>query len=477
VISTPRAAPSLATAPLLALALTAACTPAPGPAPLPVIIPPAPIAASAAPPASAAPAPSAPPLSPLSLTRRKLATSIDSAAVQAPCDLARAYRGAIGSTKVSLVVHPAAPGADALVGQSHYDREGDGIELTGTRTGNGFRLSEKRGGTFTGTCDPASGALHGSFTFKGKAESFSLGAQPDGWPGLVWVVRRTNIDANEEDPICKTQGSPDMVSEPENADGATVLCLPRDPKKRKALLADADFGRCWVEDQGVRVFGGASPDLDRKVNRVLRDAGGFDGSVKELLRCMPPRSIWTSQRLVELGEGVLVVQVETSNDYGGAHPMNGVQPATGIDLVSGERVELDELVTSVPKLRELVAACLPIFTAANARATFAPPRDRVAKCGDEDLDAGYLWGCPDSLDAPHWSLTTQGIVIGGIGHAHSMSTLDGTGPIIPWAVLAREGLLPEKSRVKRLFDRAPPAAPTDPTCSSCYVGDAWLSWR
>ncbi|MEO7329322.1 MAG: hypothetical protein ABI193_12130, partial [Minicystis sp.] len=119
------------------VALLAACASPPAPPPeQPVIIPTAP-PGSAAPPESAQPALIAPPPpAPLRVTRTRLAANLDETTEKAPCDFTRAYRGAIGGTKVSLVIHPGATGGSALVGQSHYDREGDGIELTRTRTGD-----------------------------------------------------------------------------------------------------------------------------------------------------------------------------------------------------------------------------------------------------------------------------------------------------------------------------------------------------
>ncbi|MFO0759751.1 MAG: hypothetical protein U0359_24905 [Byssovorax sp.] len=459
--------------PAAGLAFLGACAPAPAPQTVSVIVPPPP--AITAVPATAAPAPKPPAPAPLHVERTTLAASLDELAVSAPCDFARAYRGHIGPTKVSVVLRG---DGDTLAGESHYDREGDGLAITGRRAGpTAFRADERRGGTFDGACDPSNGTLRGRYTLGGKTQGFELAPLPAGYPGLVWVQRRTVVEANDEDPACRAQGSVDVVREIETPEGATVLCLPHDPKKRKAALEGTELGHCWATDQGFRVFGGPSPDLDRKVNRVLRDAAGFDGSVKEIASCRPPRSIWATQRLVEIGDGILVVQVETSNDYGGGHPMNGVRSGTEIDLLTGEEVGLDEVVSNVDKLRELAAACVPIYTAALNRAPAAPPRGTIARCGDEQSDAGYLWGCKDALDAPMWTLTTQGIVIGGIGHSHAESVLDGTGPIIPWAVLAREGLLPAKSRVARLFRSTPPASPSDPPCWSGYRGDEWLSFH
>jgi hypothetical protein len=463
----------------LAACAVAACSQPPAPAPQAPTVPVVSIASASGAPAGAAPPPAPPPARRLVVERRKLATDLDAMGVKAPCDLARAYRGTIGKTKVSVVVHPDAPGAASLVGLSHYDHEGDGLALTGKRSGPArFTLSERGGGTFAGACDAATGALEGTFQVGTKKEPFALRPLPDGWPGLYWVDRKKSFLINDPHPYCATLGPRKDPFDDFAPDGVHVICPPTDPARLRELAKDTDWGHCWVEDQSFRVFGGPSLAAERKTNGILRDASSFDESVKELSKCRPPRSVSDAQRLVDLGSGILVVQDERSDDYGGTHPMSYVHPGAAIDLETGEQVARADVIADVAKLRGLAAACLPLYAAAHADPPAeALPHGKVFGCDEDGPMPTYLWGCAQHHDEPFWTLTTQGIVIGAQDNAHAMQMLDGTGPIIPWAVLARDGALPGTSRMSRLFAGVAPAAKGAPACTSAYEGDAWLTWR
>jgi hypothetical protein len=214
-------------------------------------------------------------------------------ASSAPCDFDRSYRGLIGKTPVTIVLRPA---GEKLSGLSHYDREGPSLPLSGERNGADFLLREVSGGSFKGRCDP-SGVLQGTFTLGHRTDTFELQPKPREWPGLYRVTRRAQVEPNH--PICRTRAAQNEAIETslEEEDYPRVVCLPRNPARRRALLAEAPHLLCSVEDVGYRAFGLENVDVERRANQVL-SATGYEATVKAIEPCTGTRSSFKTMTLV-----------------------------------------------------------------------------------------------------------------------------------------------------------------------------------
>lgn len=397
-------------------------------------------------------------------------------ASKAPCDFDRSYRGLIGKTPVTIVLRPT---GEKLSGLSHYDREGPSLAVSGVRTGAAdFALTEVSGGSFQGQCD-ATGVLRGTFTVGNRTDTFELHPKPREWPGIHRVTRRTQREPNH--PICRTRAVQNEAIETslDGEDYPRIVCLPRNPARRRALLAEAPHLLCTVEDVGYRVFGLGNADVERRANQVL-SATEYEATVKAIQPCTGTRSSYKTMTLVAASKDFLSVSGSSSEDFGGVHPMNGRTGSVLVDLVRGASVTLPEIV-DVPRLRDVAAACLPIYRlASGGKDVFElPERIEPTTCEADQATMGrFLWGCDkDDWTEPAWSIVREGIVIGSFANPHVSAAMDGRGPIIPWAVLLREGLLKSDSPAKALWSGVRPAPADAPACSSAYEGDVLRRWR
>lgn len=393
----------------------------------------------------------------------------------APCDFERSYRGVVGKSKVTLVVH-ATDGK--LTGLSHYDREGSSLVLSGSRSGSDFVLTENPGGSFKGSCD-SNGVLRGQFSFGKRQETFELQPRPKDWPGIYKVTRRITVEPNH--PICKLRALQNEAIEtsPDGEDYPRIVCLPRNPTRRRELLADAPHLMCHAQDVGYRVFGLASSDAERRVNAALAGTE-YESGVKAIQTCTGTRSSYTGMSLVDVRGDFISVMGFSSQDFGGAHPINGGTGGTLIDLGRGTSVSLSEIV-DVAKLRDVAAACLPIYRlSASAEPSFELLGDvEPTDCEDDGATMGrFLWACEkDDRAEPFWAVVAEGIVIGSWANPHVSAALDGRGPILPWEVLLREGVLKLDSPVKFLWRGVSPAPASTLPCSSSYEGNELRRWR
>lgn len=400
---------------------------------------------------------------------------IDDDTGPAPCDFLRSYRGTIGKTPVTLLLRPAKDGT--LEGLGHYDVSGPAIPLDVTLTGTSFRIAETKGGTFEGACD-ATGALRGTFKLGKRTEAFLLKPRPAAWPAFHRVERRATAEPNH--PICKTRGKADEANEIELPDGEHVICLPRNPARRKAFLADAQQLLCSADDRGLRVFGLADARIEKSVNAILTN-GGYDLAAHEIRRCTGTRTEDFATTLVVARKDLIVVSSFTSSFFGGAHPSNSGGHTTVIDLPTGKSVTLDEIVDKA-RLRAVAIACLPFhaIAASSERELTLPESLPEAGCGNElDVSMGrFLWGCDkDDRAAPEVNVLPEGVVIGAWGNPHVAAALDGQGPIVPWSVLLRENVLRAGSPLARLWAAEAPAAASVPACTGSYEGARIRMWR
>jgi hypothetical protein len=408
---------------------------------------------------------------------------IDADTGAAPCDFARTYRGEIGETKVTLLLQAQAGSSGAplaLSGLSHYDKIGPSISLTGSTKSDGtFEVAEKPGGTFTGRCDASSGALRGRFKLGKREEAFELRPRPAAWPGLYRVRRSAMTRPNH--PICKKAAHPDVtieVSTDPVEEFPRAICLPSNPAKRKRILAEAPDLGCIAVDEGYRVFGLATLKIEESVNSALA-GGSFEEDVREIQEeCTGFRTSHRSMSLITARQDILVVGGFSSQGYGGAHPMNSGLGGMAFDLRDGRELKIGDLV-DLPRLRDVAAACLPIYAqSTSTKNAFVLEPLTSAVCGNEGVTARYLWACDkDDLQEPNWALLPDGIVIGGWANAHATAVEDGRGPILPWAVLKREGILKAGAPVAHLWAHVPPAGAGAFACSSSWSGSSLRIWR
>ncbi|MFO0551542.1 MAG: hypothetical protein U0271_24355 [Polyangiaceae bacterium] len=391
-----------------------------------------------------------------------------------PCDFARSYRGKLGERGLTILL---SNGASGLSGWLHFDEEGPATAITGTVKDGAFELTAGKLLALTGKCDERGALVGAARAGKSKANvDITLSPLPPEWPGLYWVARDLRVLPNHPD--CKKAAQRDRIIEiqvgPNDYD--TAICLPSDPKIRKELLADAtDFG-CTASDTGYRVFGLADSQIEARVNTHLK-GGYYDETVKEISVCNGKRHSWVGMSLVYASRELLVTSGFASEDFGGAHPMNGGMGAQSIDLSTGEPVRLDEVITDSAALRDLTGECLGVyFQVPGDEQAFEPELGVVRRCEDDGLPA-YLWGCDgDAAAEPVWALLPDGVQIGSYGNPHVSAVLDGQGPILPFAVLAREGLLRRDSRPAHLWANVTPAAADELPCSSALEGETVRWW-
>jgi hypothetical protein len=400
------------------------------------------------------------------------ATDVDAAAPGAKCDFSRSYRGKIGETPVSLVLHVDAKDGSVVTGLSHYDREGDAISVRGKADGTTFTLDESPGGTFAGTCDPATGILTGTFTLGKAATPFTLNPRPSDWPGLYVVTKQASAESH--DPACLGIAKP---NEPVAVSDWGV-CPPSDPKKRKEFYKDAPDLGCSIKDISFRVFGMTDKGVEKKVNATL-GLTPFDGELRSINACpSTPMNAWYNEFIVRLSGGLLVTETFRSEYSGGAHPMNSNGEPTTIDLTTGEVVRLEDAVGDLGKLKGAAAKCVALYNTVGGDVTRAPVPAELpeAKCGSDGGMAVFLWGCAEN-PRPSLAILSEGVVIAQSGNPHVSAVMDGWGPIIPWSILLRDGVVPSESPIARLWKDAAKAGPTDLPCTSAYEGDTWRSWH
>lgn len=399
---------------------------------------------------------------------------IDAAAPGAKCDFDRAYRGKVGETPVSLVLRRHAKDGARVTGLSHYDREGDGIAIKGKTDGASFTIDESPGGTFAGTCDAATGVLSGSFTLGKATSTFSLKPRPSDWPGIYQVTK--NASAESHDPECAAVAKPDEAV-PLGPWGA---CPPTNPQKRKEFYKDAPDLGCTIHDTSLRVFGMKDKNVEAKVNAKLAMTP-YDADIKSITACTStPMNAWYDEFIVRLGGGLLVFDSFRSEYSGGAHPMNFKSGPTTIDLTTGGEIKLEDAVTDLGKLKVAASRCVALYNGSLQGDVTSAPLDvdpPEAKCGaDGGGMAVFLWGCTEN-PRPSLTIVPEGVVIAQSGNPHVSSVMDGWGPVIPWAVLVRDGIVPAESPIARLWKDVKAAAPNDLPCGSAYEGDTWRTWR
>lgn len=175
----------------------------------------------------------------------KRLADIDAEAPPAPCDFDRSYRGTVGGTGTTLLLRPGTAQGQ-LIGLSHADSQLVAKKLHGSMSADGsFKLSEPRGVELVGSCDK-NGALRGTSKRGKTSEPFVLSPRPGDWPAL-YRMRREEHGQRQQ------------------------------PNQAPTEL-------CGALDQGYRVFGLGSAEVDDKVNAILADTG-FEERTEAIKQC------------------------------------------------------------------------------------------------------------------------------------------------------------------------------------------------
>lgn len=413
------------------------------------------------------------------------ATELEDDTGTAPCDFARTYRGRMNDNGVTFSLKLDSTGQ--IRGTVHYDNADPALTVNGSvkmdaspsRTVQ-FTLAEQSGGTYTGTCDPKTGVLSGTFSGGNKfVAPFSLSPKPVEWPPLYRLTRKHVTPPNH--PACKRLGSKTEMKEVflnEDDYGSRIVCMPTDPKARKALEKDQDytFG-CTVEDSGVRVFGLDDAELEKKINGML-EYKGYEDDIQATKLCNGHYSVYMSASLIEASAGILVISRFSSIDGGGMHPWNMVMSSIAVDLRQGKELALSDIVTDTNKLRDVTGECLSVYEYAGTdELSFDLPDEIEPKKCDPEASPVFLWGCQEGYEEPMWTLLPEGIVIGMRGNPHVSAIMDGTGPILPWDVLLRAGVLRADSPVARLWKGDKPAPADAQACRGAFENAKIRRWR
>lgn len=193
------------------------------------------------------------------------AASFDGPREAQPCDFERSYRGTVGKTPLTVLLTRRA----GLGGAVHYDRSGPSLALTsGSVNGGAVRFTEHGGGSFDGKCDAETGRIAGTYTLKGKPQSFELWPRPKAWPPLYRVTRETPVAGNF--PGCARVQKPDETTTAPipGKDEDVAVCPPTNPDARRQAITEGRAA-CVASDTGLRVFGVANAAA---INRILTNA-------------------------------------------------------------------------------------------------------------------------------------------------------------------------------------------------------------
>ncbi len=303
------------------------------------------------------------------------------------------FRGTIfGLPVLARLAHQ----GDAVRGRYFYETIGVDIALKGTLAADGsLRRAEgpeaNPSGQFAGTCDPPTGTLSGTWTSpSGKSAPFTLSPIAPTYPPIVATKhwRIKTAKLDFKETKLELFGLPTLEAERAMMGGAGL-----DPSPGPWFFTK-DF---FSEDGGSGEFGEAITRTDRELVTVAR--GG------------------------------------SSYMTGAAHPNNGLgEDWVTYDLRTGQAVRTRDVFARDPTA--LVVAC-----AASRGDPFG---------GTEPDDAKNTWS--GALHTSTFTLEPTGIEFYAVGFPHAWGNLDGSGPVLSYSVLLRDGYLRSDSPVARAWD-------------------------
>lgn len=184
------------------------------------------------------------------------------------------------------------------------------------------------------------------------------------------------------------------------------------------------------------VHGSASPEIDERINRALRnDAWLLGGDVVQ--KCVVGQRVRASRgfEVVWNASGIFAVRETESSQYEGSiHPWEpgkerwlAFDTRTGAPLGAAEILDL-EADGNRAKVARLLERCVRKHV---HDVNGDDPTARADMLSRVNLDNPALLALP----------TPRGLRFGATGYAPPARVLEGQGPVLTWAALAREGVL------------------------------------
>jgi hypothetical protein len=367
------------------------------------------------------------------------AGTIDTDGPSAPCDFSRYYRGRIGDAPCSLALSRT---GSKLRGFMAYDAGFGQLDVVGkVESDHKLTLTETKGGraiaTLTGRCDSTTGAITGSWSGGGATKTVVLKPrEADGVP-LIQHVRRFG-EAKQDAPSCNWN-----VLSP-------------------AVFGLRDHGRTARINQLLRVrfAGGDEADMERQVKQC------DPGTSRHVLG-------WYS---VEAnGHGLLSVLTNGYVYFGpAAHGwFNAAADAISIDVPTGRKLALTDVVKSSKALRPLVHSCMTLVVKAveegdawwHERDIQGVPTDKLGEPAVE-TDPSFD---PTSLREPSFVVLPDGIAVLIRNQPTVSAALELQGPVLRWGALLRAGVLNPRSPVRRLWAKTKSLPSAEPTCTRFFL--------
>jgi hypothetical protein len=339
-----------------------------------------------------------------------------------PCPLAAGYRGTVEGHRVFARL-----GRDGarLYGRYFYEHAGIDLRLDGTLSGaNAVQLTEgepdSQTGRFVGTCDPASGAIDGTWTGATTNGPFHLEPIAPGEVALA-AVKRFAVTHRVHKPAPEA-----MIKSCSYSESRVELFGLRDAQVEQS-----------INRQGLEPFTEARLEiaLAHSVDKC-GDGFGFEAD--------------SQQTLVDSFRELATLETSGSIDSGGAHPGELTFSRVTIDLRTGHPVTPHDVFTRALMRRVLRCAA-------------------QAKPFDTEMDAEE-W--EPHFDAASFDLTETGVHFFGHDYPHVMAALDGQGPVIGYDVLLRDGYLRADSPVKRAWSGVTAAPKGKEWCPE----QTWSTW-
>jgi hypothetical protein len=140
---------------------------------------------------------------------------------------------------------------------------------------------------------------------------------------------------------------------------------------------------------------------------------------------------------------------------------NAAADAVSIDLATGRRLGVKDVVTSAAALRPVVKSCVPFAGA-------------KLELDDYELERSLQgWpaedGEPSSIHDPTLLVLPDGVAALITGMNTVAAWYELRGPVIRWGALARAGILPARSPIERLWKAVPALGADEPACTRMFT--------
>lgn len=360
--------------------------------------------------------------------------AIDKEVLTAPCDFSRNYRGKVGDSRWSVILKRKDSSLEGFVA---YDNGSGDLTLRGSVRPDGTFVFEEskdgqKGGQIEGRCAKETGVLSGSWTQGKTTRDFTL--SPRSARGVGIFERRRQLGKPiEDEPSCYWD-----VSHP-------------------AVFGLGDAARAGLINAHLKIrFIGLNEASTEQL--VLTCPKGTDNHV-------------TGYYSIEMNENGLLSILENGYVYLGpaAHgDFNAAAAAISIDIPSGRKLVLTDIVTSSKALRPVVTSCMKLVVEKldggdewwHERSIQGVPSD---KNGDpvEETSKDFV---PSSIHEPSFLVLPDGLAVLIRGQNTVGAFLEMQGPVIQWGALLRAGVLKSNSPVARLWSNAKPLAANDASC-------------